>query len=181
MPAAALIPPDEVIIDMAREAGGAFRAAAPETALVTTETAIVTTESLVGTALESGLTFGATVGAAGGFEIPVWGWVATGAAVAAGVGYGVYKHYHNKHEADAAAKRHGFRDAEEANAAAKAGFHNAGELHFMQAQVTAEHGFHFTGRDGANVNVSWTSATPEQIGQLARASGFKSAHDLAVA
>jgi hypothetical protein len=108
--------------------------AATTTATVATETATVAGaevagETLLGTAIESGLAAGGTVGAAGGFEIPVWGWIATGAAVAGGVGYGIYKHYQHEHEADDAAHRQGFKNAAEALDAAKAGFKNSGELH----------------------------------------------------
>lgn len=56
-------------------------------------------ETLLGAAAEGGLEVGGTVGAAGGFEIPVWGWIATGVAAAAGVAYGAYRYYQHKHQA----------------------------------------------------------------------------------
>jgi hypothetical protein len=64
-------------------------------------------ETLVGAAVEGGLAAGGTVGAAGGFEIPVWGWIATGVAAVGGVGYGIYKHYQHKREAEIAAQKQG--------------------------------------------------------------------------
>lgn len=70
------------------------------TQTVGTETA---GETVLGAAAEGGLEAGGMVGAAGGFEIPVWGWIATGVAAAAGVAYGVYKHYQHKDDASSAA------------------------------------------------------------------------------
>ena len=140
-------------------------------------------ETLVGAAAEEGLAAGATVGAAGGFEIPVWGWIGVGVAVAGGVGYGIYKHYHHKHEADAAAQKQGFAHSAQALDAAKAGFKNPDELHFVDEAIkkagmgkdladyarkhghdtledfmkTADHG-HAT--NGHNYALSWGYAAP---------------------
>lgn len=142
-------------------------------------------ETFLDAAAESGLVMGGTVGAAGGFEIPVWGWIATGVAAAGGVGYGIYKHYQHKHEADRAAQKQGFKDAAEALDAAKAGFKNSGQLRFVDEAIkkagmgndladyahkhghdsledfvkTANHGQHISGTDYAR---SWGYKTPEE-------------------
>ncbi|MDP9128205.1 MAG: hypothetical protein M3N08_08115 [Pseudomonadota bacterium] len=107
----------------------------PEAMTTGLELATVGGESAVAAAIEGGLGAGGAVGVAGGFEIPVWGWIATGVAVVGGAGYGVYKHYQNKHEADAAAQKQGFKDSAEALDTAKAGFKNSGELHFVDEQI----------------------------------------------
>lgn len=115
-------------------------AAETTTATVGAETATVASaevagETVLAAGLEEGAATGLAVGTAGGFEIPVWGWIATGVAVAGGVGYGVYKHYQHKHEADTAAQKMGFKDATQALDAAKAGFKNSGELHFVDEAI----------------------------------------------
>lgn len=80
----------------------------------TTELAPVAEETVLAAGLEEGAAAGLTVGTAGGFEIPVWGWIATGVAVAGGVGYGVYKHYQHKQEAESTAQKTGFKNAPQA-------------------------------------------------------------------
>jgi hypothetical protein len=160
---------------------GAYEAV-PETDLITTGMELAPLEQTV---LATSLEAGGAVGAAGGFEIPVWGWIATGVAVAGGVGYGLYKHYQHKHEADGAAHEQGFQDAAQALDAAKAGFKNSAELHFVDEAIrkagmgnslsdyakkhghdrledfvkTANHGQHITGTDYAR---SWGYKTPAE-------------------
>lgn len=116
---------------MSLGAGGAWEAL-PETALATTGMEVATFGEA---ALATGLEVGGTVGAACGFEIPVWGWIATGVAVAGGVGYGIYKHYKNQEQADTAARKQGFKSSAEVLDAAKAGFTNARELRFVDEQI----------------------------------------------
>jgi hypothetical protein len=82
----------------ATEAAETSTATVAESTAVTTGTEVAG-ETLLGAAAETGLEVGGTVGAAGGFEIPVWGWIATGVAAAAGTAYGIYKYYQHKHQA----------------------------------------------------------------------------------
>ena len=157
----------------ASAAEGASTTAAETGATVGAE---VAGETVLGAALEGGAAAGGTVGVAGGFEIPVWGWIATGVAAVGGVGYGVYRHYHNQHEADASAKKQGFKNSAEAADAAKAGFKNSDELHFMDEWEKKE-GHNFTGVADAAQKLKWNSL-PEFVAAYAKQEGVKDGHEL---
>jgi hypothetical protein len=122
------------------EAGKATVAA--ESTAVATGTEVAG-ETLLGTAAETGLEVGGTVGAAGGFEIPVWGWIATGVAAAAGTAYGIYKYYQHKHQAasvpqENASRRH-FNKAQLLEVQhIVTGTATAGEVKDVQQELKAE-------------------------------------------